>query len=107
MIWLVVLLILWIAATEFIFFKYAKNDYDFGDSFISKKLLSLATSFIIVFFSVGMPTIFAFAPRENGLESFGIIAYAWYYGIILAVLAFFGINYIIYKFAKKGDNNED
>lgn len=101
MIWWIILLILWIIVTEFIFFSYAKDNHDFGDSFLSRKSLSLFVSGILVFFSVGLPAMFAFLPREQGLEPFGIIAYAWYYGIIFAFIIFFGINYAIHKWLER------
>ncbi len=105
MIEFIVLLVIWIVITEITFFAFAKDNYEFGDSFISKKLSSLFIGFIITFFTIGIPTLFAFAPREGGLEPFGIIAYTWYYGVILAFVAFFGINYLIYKFIKRDNGN--
>ncbi len=105
MIEFIVLLVIWIVITEITFFAFAKDDYECGDDFISKKFLSLFLGLIITFFTVGIPTLFAFAPREGGLEPFGIIAYAWYYGVILAFVAFLGINYGLYKLTKR-DNGD-
>lgn len=97
----IILLVIWIVLTEIIFFVFARKDYDFGDSFLSKKFFSLFISFVITFFSVGFPTLLAYGPREPPLEPIGAIAYFWYYGIILALMIFFGINYLIYKFVNR------
>jgi len=106
MIMWIVLSVVWIISTEFIFFTFAKDEDVFGESFMSKKFASLITGLLITFLIAGVPTILAFAPRAGDLESFGIIAYAWYYGIISAFIIFFGINYILYKLTKRNGDSK-
>ena len=99
MIWPLVLLALFIILTEIIFFTVAKDSYEFGTSFFAKKCSSMLISLIVVFFTVGFPTLIAYAPRDNELPVYGPVAYLWYYGTFLAIGLFFGVNYIISKFA--------
>ena len=95
----IVLITVWIVATEIVFF-----NSDVGESFMSKKIFSMLCGAVVMFFSVGIPTIMAYAPRVDPLEPLGPIVYAWYYGVIFALAIFFGINYLIYKFVlQKGD----
>ena len=90
---LIIFLALWIVVTEVIFFIYIKNE--FNDFFIAK-CFSLVISFFLVLFLFGVPASIIY---NNVL--IGNIIYVWYYGIILAIILFFSINYFIYKKVEK------
>ena len=94
---LIIFLVLWLISTEVILFTYAKYEFD---SFFEGKIISIFLGFIIVFFLFGFPAMAAtrFTISE---EAVGNIIYVWYYGIMLAIALFFGVNYLIYRKVNK------
>jgi len=80
------------------------------------KMSSILIAILIVFFAFTFPSILSYipmlqgaeltGPMLQGAELIGPIAFAWYYGIIFAILAFFGTNYYFYKKMKGGEDDD-
>ncbi len=77
-----------------------------SDSFMEAKIYSILIAVLIVFFAFTFPSILSYIPMSPGDELVRPIVYVWYYGIIFAVIAFFGTNYYFYKKMKGGEDND-
>jgi len=86
-----------IVATEVVFFKYAKDNYDWGETFFAKKFLSFLCGLIFSAVFVGIPSSIAYIPSAGEVEAYGPVVLAWFYGVLGALTILFGINYMLYK----------
>jgi len=96
---LIIFLVLWVISTEIVFFKFTIDEFD---TFIGSKLMSIFVGFVIIYILFGIPALFA-TGLGNIESAFGYIAYVWYYGSILVIGIFIGINYLIYKKVNKDE----
>lgn len=90
--WMIFLLV-WLVSTEIAFFGFNRNEhYDF----LFEKFISSLMGVIAALVIYGIPFLLAISILPDG-EAIGNIAYIWYYGIILSISSFFGINYAIHR----------
>ena len=90
--------LIWLIATEFIFFKYLRGE-SFPESFLMEKLGSVVAGLIITFFVFVCPLSLSY--------EYGNIAYLYYYGIIGGVVLFLLINYKIGEWVDYRDANRE
>ena len=98
-------IIIWVIATEIIFFK---TDWDSTSKFFERKYISVTFGGFISFFLFWLPynisitSIILYGVPKAPL---GNIVYPWYYGILIGLSLFCGINYLIYRRLKNENNN--
>jgi hypothetical protein len=91
---LIILGVVWLIATEVIYFRFYMN----SSEFIESKIGSMCAGFFIAVGLFGFPAFLAnMTSIVDGNILYGDIVYLWYYGIVISVSLFFGINYAIYS----------
>lgn len=87
---------IWLISTEIIYFGFARNNTD-ENNFLGEKVISGFGAMFVTVLLIGFPylmTIAEGAPTD-------LVIYSWYYGIIISILIFLGINYMIHKWLEK------
>ena len=95
---LIIFLATWLVSTEVLFFAWERNAYC---NFFGNKMVSVIKGLLVAIFIFGLPWLLAVGPIMDSYIPLGPIVYAWYYGVALAISAFFGINYAIHKWMDK------
>ena len=94
---LIIFLALWLVSTEVILFRFIRGS---GPDFFAEKLISIILGLLAAFVLFGAP--WSLTLGYTGESSVvGPIAYVWYYGVVLSIAAFFGINYAIHKWLER------
>ncbi len=93
----IILLVVWLVATEVAYFGRCRGR---ADTFFEGKIVSIFIGMAFTFISFGIPWMIA---TDEGV-GIGNVFYFWYYGSIAAIVIFFGINYLIHKKLEKKES---
>ena len=101
MIIVIISIIFLIVVTEIFYFGYFREEFEVYkniSNFILAKIISIMISFLAWFILIVIPLI-----SQNGGNLTYLQVFGWYYGVILSVVIFFGINLLITKHLEKKD----
>jgi hypothetical protein len=91
-------ILIFVVMTEIIYFWGFRENYD---CFFLEKICSILCSLLTTFFLWGIPFMVVNVKDQYGKTMASSIFYFYWYGAIIIIFLFFGINYWIHKYLEK------